>query len=825
MQVLEFNNQLANSVIISGGKGANLAQLSQNDFPIPEGFIITSYAYREFIVQADLDLNFDYDDLDKLEKQCENLRQTVKNIAMPENIVRQIEEKLGQFDENQAFSVRSSSTLEDLGNSAFAGAHDTFLNCQGKDEIISKIKECFASLWQPRAVLYRNSQGFRQENADMAVVVQKMVFAEKAGVSFAINPVSGNFNELVINANYGLGESVVCGEYDVDEYHISKNNLEVIEQTIAEKKIAIVKDAISTKEVEIEQNLQNKACLSEYELKQIAELNIKTSLYFAFPQDIEWAIFDGRVYLLQSRPITTILPNWTRDESAERYPNPITPLTWDYVDKAFHTSLKYSFELMNLPHFTGKWFAMFDNYIYGDQNAVNLYMQAPKMAINSLQDIEKLLPKLQEKFAYALDLPSKWQVNLNQYLLNLGALNNENLEEKAIAELYQFMERIFIIGEEYFKPNIAISITQFMLYKLLMGFLEIIDKDNAASNFDILTTTPTKTILVNKEMRNLSLIVEKNQQLREMLLTKNSQEIIASNLLEKYPEFKLKFDKFIQAHGHREVEFDAYIPCWNEAPWIVLDNIRAILNNLDKEGQKNNSQSAKNRTELMVEIISKLDKKMQSFVWEFLELVRTYTILDDEEHYQTTRLTPIMRKVIFELGKRLKNKQVVIDEWDLFFAKIETIKAAVYADKYDELKREIIKNKAEYDKNSKITPTWNLNEEQVSIQLNNSNLLKGRAASAGIAEGEVFLVHSSADFALFPKQAILVAKTTNPAWTPLFYSARALITESGGVLSHGAVTAREMKIPAVMAVANVMGVLKNGQRVKVNGNNGEIEIL
>ena len=118
-----------------------------------------------------------------------------------------------------------------------------------------------------------------------------------------------------------------------------------------------------------------------------------------------------------------------------------------------------------------------------------------------------------------------------------------------------------------------------------------------------------------------------------------------------------------------------------------------------------------------------------------------------------------------------------------------------------------------------------MNEEQVSIQLNNSNLLKGRAASAGIAEGEVFLVHSSADFALFPKQAILVAKTTNPAWTPLFYSARALITESGGVLSHGAVTAREMKIPAVMAVANVMGVLKNGQRVKVNGNNGEIEIL
>lgn len=221
-------------------------------------------------------------------------------------------------------------------------------------------------------------------------------------------------------------------------------------------------------------------------------------------------------------------------------------------------------------------------------------------------------------------------------------------------------------------------------------------------------------------------------------------------------------------------------------------------------------------------------------MYEFLELVETYTILDDEEHYQTTRLTPIVRKGVYALGERLKALGIVSENFDVFFANIASLESFVKGEiSQEQLKSHITQNKQTYLENAAKTPKWELDSTQDCLDstadnrsnIESSDTLQGIPASAGVAEGEVFIVRGSEDFGKFIPQSILIAQSTNPAWTPLFYNAKAVVTQSGGALSHGAVTAREMKIPAVMAVPNVMQILKNGDRIRVNGNNGKVEIL
>ncbi len=832
-EVLFFNEEEAIALSLSGGKGSNLAKMSQANFPVPFGMIVTAEAYRQFIAQADflpaMLCDLDYTHPDKLVEQAAHIRQILAQLELPENVVQSICEKLRTFPAETCFSVRSSSTMEDLSGAAFAGQHDTFLNCYGETEILQKIRDCFISLWHDRAILYRHQQGFTQADVTMAVVVQKMVNAEKAGVGFSINPISSNVNEIMINANYGLGESVVSGEAEIDQFIVNKKDLSIVNASIAHKEICILPVSGGTIEKVIESDKQDISCLSNDEVVKIAKLNQAVEKHYAFPQDIEWAIEKGELYLLQARPITTIAPHWTRDESAERYPNVLTPFTWDYVEKAFHISLKHSFELMGLPPFDGKWFAMFDNYIYGNQNAVWLYMDQSPINIQSADDLAAQLPALIKRFNYALTLPNKWMRNLDSYLEDIGGLMHEKIDDYNINELWDYLQRIVHLGTEYFKPNIAISITQAMLYKVFKGLIFMLTKDMAQTNrlFDAITaTTETKTATVNGELYDLAQMINQNTRLKKSVLEQTSIDFLA-NSINTFSVFKTAFYDFLACHGHREVDFDAYIPTWIEQPNVVLDNIRLIVKNPETKTPLQKAIDVQyQKYEAMRELMTFVPENLRFFMTELISFVQTYTVLDDVEHYQTTRLTLPVRRGVIALGKCLMARGIVTEASDVFFAHIATLEACVKGDKsWQDLTAEIAFEKEQYYKNALRTPQWDLSVTYEEIITADQTVLTGLAGSAGVVEGEVYLIHSTDDFADFPKGAILVARTTNPAWTPLFYNASGLITESGGPLSHGAVTAREMKLPAVMSVRNVMKTLRNGQKVKVDGNIGQVIIM
>ncbi|STP11468.1 phosphoenolpyruvate synthase/pyruvate phosphate dikinase [Helicobacter cinaedi] len=861
MNILHFSDKDALKLSLSGGKGASLAKVFQAGFAVPQGFIITTRAYEAFLSNANEIPSFPSDDLALLESKAKQYREHLLTLPLPPSCLKELESALTHFSPHQAFSVRSSSTLEDLNAGAFAGAHDTFLNCVGLETIAQKIKECFVSLWHTRAIAYRCELGFSHKDALMAVVVQTMVPSQKAGVSFSINPITCNLNEVLINANYGLGESVVGGEFDVDEYRFNTLEQKIESSHIAHKTKGIfpthcTQDCIApqdkaspqspqdlkdsqdstqgTRECHIDSAFADIAVLSEKEITQVASLNLALQRFYGFPQDIEWAIVDNNLYLLQSRPITTIPPRWSRDESAERYPKALSPFTWDYVDRAFHISLDYSFKLLGLPPMQGKWFAMFDNYIYGNQNAVSLYMGQNTLPFTDLDSLIQALPSLTNKLESIKALPKLWHRDLATYLQELGALKAQDLSNASLQEVWEFIGQIVRVGTEYFKPNIAISITQAMLYKILFALLKLIDSTNAQSLFALLTTTDnTKTSLVNDELFKLACMIKNNQSLYNLLHSTDSKSIIEQNLLRDFGAFSQSLETFLHNHGHREVEFDAYIPTWGEAPDVVLDTLKLLSTSPLPKANDIVAKKYQAKKQIL-SLVGSQSVELELFLYEFLELVETYTILDDEEHYQTTRLTPIVRKGVYALGERLKALGIVSENFDVFFANIASLESFVKGEiSQEQLKSHITQNKQTYLENAAKTPKWELDSTQDCLDstadnrshIESSDTLQGVPASAGIVEGEVFIVRGSEDFGKFIPQSILIAQSTNPAWTPLFYNAKAVVTQSGGALSHGAVTAREMKIPAVMAVPNVMQILKNGDRIRVNGNNGKVEIL
>lgn len=834
---LRFDDPLATHLELSGGKGANLALLTQRGFAVPPGFIVTAPVYREFMAQVagwwPAVLALPFADAAGLRVASEALQARLSHLPLPAGAVEEIRAQLDRFGAGTAFSVRSSSTLEDLAGAAFAGQHETYLNVIGAEQVLDRIRACFASLWTDRAIAYRHQRGFDQARAAMAVVVQQLVPSEVAGVGFSMNPINGRLDELVVNANFGLGESVVSGEGAVDQWIIDKATGGIRSANISRKTRRIIPVAIGTAEIHAAEADASRPCLEAAQLTELTRLLVQVESSYAFPQDIEWAWAGGTLWLLQSRPITTIPPRWTRDESAERFPNVITPLTWDFVEAGFHRSLAHSFRLLGFPHFSGKWFGMSGHYIYGNQNAVEIYSHRAPFAVNSLAELRAVIPRVREQFDWVQEMPVSWLRDLDHYLVTLGRFTAEPLDDRSPRELWRHVLAVNEHGAQYFLPNIAISIAQGTIYRLLHGLMKLaLGPAEATVLFDhLMAWCDTKTGQINKELFELAALARRTTGLEAELQTGRSPALVAQGTLSQFPEFDGRFQRFLRDHGHREVDFDAYVPTWGEAPWIVLDHVRLILQGPMERPPARRERELKIRAQRAeVRLFAQLPPDLHFFFSELLRLARAYTSLDDLEHYQTTRLTPVLRRGLRALGEKLVQLGALPDPMDIFFAHPQQIEDALAAESpaaWQSFSETVRTQKAAYLADQARKPEWILGSDQitpVSAKVA-ADELRGLAGSPGSAEGPVFFVLAPTDIASFPKGSVLVARTTNPTWTPLFYAAAAVVTESGGPLSHGAVTAREMGIPAVMSVKDSLTRLRHGQRVRVDGTSGRVHLL
>jgi pyruvate,water dikinase len=832
--LLDFNDPAMQDSAVSGGKGANLARLTQGGFSVPPGFVLPPHAYMAFMAQGNSLENelrdLPLDNPAALEQVCHELCTRMAKWPLPTELHNAIENALTNYPPSTAFSVRSSATAEDMGGAAFAGQHETYLNCIGIDDIMLRIRDCWISLWSARAINYRLQSGIGLMDTAMAVVVQKMAFNRVAGVGFCINPVNGNPAQQSLDANYGLGESVVGGEYPVDHWLLDKKTGQVLETVIAQKTARVVADLSGTRIESLHGDESKNPCLTEQEITALSDLMRRVEKFYGYPQDIEWGIEDGQLWLLQARPITRIPPRWTRDESAERFPSVITPLAWDLVEEGFHQSLSHSFNLMGLPPFHGKWFALFNHYVYGNQNAVEVYAEgtANSLNVHSVEELVAALPMLRKRYAWVQELPLTWSRDLDRYLLGLGELLAEPLAGRTIPELWDYVLRVKQLGAEYFLPNIAISITQRTLYKLVYSLIEAaVGKQAAPVLFDrLLAYCETKTGFVNKELYRLARRVSEHPALAQKLRAMSGQAFLAAGGFAAVPEINTAFYRFLQDHGHRELEFDPYHPTWLESPWLVIENLKMMLDSgLEDPAEKERSLKIE-MVESERQLIAGLPENLRFPVQELLRLTRVYTTLDDIEHYQTTRLTLPFRKGLRALGEALQATGVVAETMDVFFAKAEMLDESIRRNdqaSWDRLSEAIRQEKNAYEHNRLHSPEWELGKSKLHAKGDGD--LEGLPGSTGFACGPVFKVLSQEDFADFPAGAVLVARTTNPAWTPLFYRASAVVTESGGPLSHGAVTAREIGLPAVMSVRGVLDIVKNGEMITVDGAGGRVSFV
>lgn len=316
LNLIWFDDIQGDLIKYTGGKGASLSKMHKFQLNVPNGFVVSAPFFFEFRKKNNLDEKIlrlvetiNYDDFNSIENVCEKVRKMIIDTKMPselENDVISYYNMLG--GDNQAVAVRSSSTAEDLDDASFAGQQETFLYVMGREDLIEKIKECWASLYNGRAVFYRKQKGFDERSVSIAVVVQKMVNSEKAGVMFTVNPINKDRNQALIEATWGLGEAVVSGTVTPDNYCVNKNTCEVIEEYISEKETMFVRNIClkGVEEKEVPYEIKCERVLTDNELHELTNLAIKLEKFFGKPEDVEWAIEGGQLYLLQSRPITTL---------------------------------------------------------------------------------------------------------------------------------------------------------------------------------------------------------------------------------------------------------------------------------------------------------------------------------------------------------------------------------------------------------------------------------------------------------------------------------------------------------------------------------------
>ena len=469
--LLAFTAPEALDVARVGGKGFGLARATQAGLPVPDGVILPTDTYRAWFAPHQAHVTALLAENGDAQAQSTAITTYLAAQPLPDVLTAQLN-VLQTAHPERYFAVRSSGSAEDLPGAAFAGLHDTLLNVHGVDALAAAVKQCWLSLWNAEVLPYRERLGVAHESAAMAVVIQQMVDVAAdgaAGVAFSIDPVRGEVDTVLINAAFGLGETVVAGEAPVDEYRVDKNG-SVSGQSIAAKPQALTRAGT----IDLPPAQQTRPAIKPAQAAQIAALARQAEAHFGFPQDIEWAYEGNSLYLLQSRPITRFAPRWTRDESAERFPNPVTPLTWGLCEAGFHQSLNYSFALMGLPPLHDPWFSKKDGYIYGNQNAVRVY--AGRLPLAPLRNTASLNTFIESgglaHYTWISELPTRWMNDLDHYLLELGRYNAIDYTGKTLAESWRILQDINDLGTAYFLPNIAISLTQTLLYRVLRHVLD-----------------------------------------------------------------------------------------------------------------------------------------------------------------------------------------------------------------------------------------------------------------------------------------------------------------------------------------------------------------
>ena len=869
--LLDFKDIDKTKLTIVGGKGANLGELSRiAGIQVPEGFCITTEAYKRIIGQsAELKVLMDQlsslkvEDREKIAKVSGEIRKIIEEITIPKDIDEVITCHLTKLGDKKAYAVRSSATAEDLPTASFAGQQDTYLNIKGKDSILQHVSRCWASLFTDRAVTYRIQNGFDHSKVYLSVVIQRMVFPQAAGIMFTADPITSNRKVVSIDASFGLGEALVSGLVNADIYKVREGR--IVDKKISTKKLGVYAlEKGGTEEREIEPEQQNNQTLIDQQILQLEKMGRKIEGHFGRPQDIEWCLYEGAFYIVQSRPITTL------------YPVPVVTddkihVFYSFAHRQMMTEamspLSITFFQMLLRFMSDVPLCEAGGRLYGDTSNELRSLLMRKSFIKGMATVDVLMMNALNnvikredimKNLYKSKRPMVGGKLIAFWLLKTIECYLKN--DPAIAEGFMTRNRALLMDLEQQAQNISGK----ELFDFINKSLAQI-KDNMMDTYGVVFAGAYATSWLNKNLEKW--LSEKNaadtlaQSVSNNVTSQMGLELLdVSDVVRKYPEI-IKymenpndgsfFEDLVKLPGGPEVsdaiktylkkygmrcsaEIDIIRIRWNEKPTILVP---LILGNIkvyppDAHAAKF-QQGLKEAQEKEQDILTRLQalpggNRKAKKTKKVISILRNYAGYREFNKYILVWYEWIVKQVIMKEAEALVQQGLIEEKDDIFFLRLDELKKVIKTNKVDY--SIIKKRKEEYEVFKKLTPPRIITSdgEIISGEYDTKNIPKGALAgvpvSSGIIEGRARVILRIED-ANIEEGDILVTTFTDPSWTPVFVSIKGLVTEVGGMMTHGAVVAREYGLPAVASVENATKLIKDGQRIRINGTEGYVEIL
>ena len=820
MLILDFTQIHKDDVLIAGGKGANLGEMTAAGINVPKGFVITADAYREFLKENHIDefiahgLKQAHTDEHTLSAVAAEFREKITAGHFPAELEKEIRAKYAELGESKRVAVRSSATAEDLPDASFAGQQETYLNVQGINDVLLQIRNCYASLWGERAVSYRLNQGYDQSAVAIAVVIQKMVESEKAGVLFTVNPVTYNKDEMQINASYGLGESVVSGRVTADSYIVNKNGA-IREVSIGSKETQIVYADKHTKEEPVSPEKRAARALNDTEIAGLVQAGLKIEKHYGMPMDIEWAIQNNQIYIVQARAITA-LKNNDDEERIQAY------IKDNKLTKMMKGNMAFQFEKMPFAYRA----LDFDYMIAINDQKARIFAEGgiifnsnPKIDDDGIQTLPEnkkgftrhifhifTMIKMFKNFEYCAGVCKKFMLHYEKEIELIKSFDFENM---SLAECKKFMEHSYELIQHLAYDRFKYSLFPSML--MSKKFTKMIQRVNKHySAFDFYWELDNKTAVVTNDISCIADSIKTNTALTEAVMAGTSFE----SLCKDFPAFKNLADEFIKNNGFKS-DYNCYCieaKTFIEDPDRLVNIIRPLLS---KDGKDTHNGKDKNYAELLKKLqriygrtYPRIEKDIQNF--------RYFHVVREESQYLWETLFYYVRQCVKRINiLLLQNDDYKHGIANLFHRElIEVLETGAIIDTY---KEKIQRRNAAFPLAEKV---WEASK--LLVFDSKGNVLKGVSGSPGVAVGKTCLISTPAEFYKMQKGDVLVCRLTDPEWTPLFTLASAVVADTGSALSHAAIVAREFNIPAVLGVGFATAKFKDGDMITVDGNKGEV---
>jgi len=873
-----------------GGKGANLGEMTGAGLPVPPGFCITTAAYEQVASETGLTAILDTHAAEastpeQLTELAQAARACLQNAIIPEPVAASIIHAYRLLGENAPIpvAVRSSATTEDLSFASFAGQQDTYLNVVGAEALLDAVRRCWASLWTDRAVSYRASLGLDQRQVRLAVVVQRMVEAEVAGVLFTANPVTGKRRQAVIDANPGLGEAVVSGATNPDHFVVNTLSGEIVERRPGDKHV-VIRGSAEGGTIRMEGGTKlDEACLSDEQIRALAQLGARVEAYYGAPQDIEWAIdAAGKLWLTQSRPITTLYPlplnAPNNDDELRVYFSlnvfqgvfqPFTPMGIAAF-RLFGSAIAGLFDLAPRDPLSGPGILVeAGSRLFLDVTGALRTKIGRRLLIAAAGFAEArsrvLFQQLTTDVRLSLKPTPRWRMirafgafgaKTRAPLYIIQALLKPSIAVERMQHARAGLEALRVTASESRIANPTdrlLTLEQLVpaqvrsLFRTLppilvsglgsLGLASRLLKGIASADElqIVLRALPhNPTTEMDLELWALSQRVAADAQaarhVSETPPEKLAQEYRAASLP---PSLQEGLADFLYHYGHRGVaEIDLGLPRWSENPTHILGVLANYLQVQDEvlTPDAQFRRGAQEAEAMVAELTRRAMRKGRLrglLVAFFLKRARALAGLREMPKFCLILLLAYMREVLQSIGKELGEAGRLESSEDIFFLTLQEAHKALAGEDMRDLVRE---RRAIYERElqRRHVPRVLLSDgteptPAATDSAGSQRMLRGTPASPGCITGRARVILNPTGAYLEPGE-ILVAPSTDPGWTPLFLTAGGLVMEMGGAISHGAVVAREYGIPAVVGVPGATERITTGQRITVDGAAGTVMI-